>query len=259
MSLILSKVLPTLFFPVGLACLLCLLTGVLALWRKAKSAAVLAFCAAALLYLSASPIVCHFLYRGLERNYPELESYPKVSAIVLLGGAMIAPELPRRHPATNASGDRLLQAMRVWKKGLAPVMVVTGGAIPFVSGYGGDEASLYAALLTELFNVPDSVILKVSTSQNTYEDAREAAKLFENRGLSKDILLVTSAAHMPRAVRLFRKQGFTVHPAPADFRSSVKPPLRWFSLLPAEWALSETSNALHEYVGLAAYALMGRL
>ena len=259
MGLIFSKVLPALLFPVGMVCFLCLLTGILALRRKAKSTVILAFSATAILYLSASPIVCHFLLRGLERNYPEPESYPKVSAIVLLGGAMIPLELPRRHPATNACGDRLLQAARVWKMGLAPEMVVTGGAIPFVTGYGGDEASLYASLLVELFNVPDSSILKVSQSQNTYEDARATAKLFQSRGMGKDILLVTSAVHMPRAVRLFRKQGFTVHPAPADFRSGVKLPLRWFALLPAEWALDETSNALHEYVGLAVYALMGRL
>lgn len=259
MGLIISKVLPALLFPVGLVCLLCLVTGVLALRRKAKNAAILAFSAALLLYLSASPIVCHLLLRGLERNYPEPESYPKVSAIVLLGGAMIAPSPPRRHPATNGCGDRLLQAVRLWKTGLAPKLVVTGGAIPFLTGYGGDEASLYSSLLTELFDVPDSSILKVSESQNTYEDARETAQLFQSRGLEKNILLVTSAAHMPRAVRLFRKQGFTVYPASADFRSGVEFPARWFALLPAEWALDETANALHEYVGLAAYALMGRL
>ncbi len=259
MGLILSKVLPALLFPIGLVCLLCLVTGILALLRKAKSAAILAFSAAGILYLSASPVVCHILLRGLEGQYAELESYPKASAIVLLGGAMIPPEPPRLHPATNSSGDRVLQATRLWRRGIAPKLVVTGGAVPFITGYGGDEASLYASLLTELLGVPDSSIVRVSESRNTYEDAVETAQLFQSCGWKKDILLVTSAVHMPRAVRLFRKQGFTVYPVPADFRSGTAFPGRWFALLPAEWALGETANALHEYVGLAAYAVMGRL
>ncbi|HAO98539.1 MAG TPA: hypothetical protein DCQ83_00685 [Fibrobacteres bacterium] len=259
MGLFLSKLIPALLSPVSLVCLFCLAAGIRALIRRAILVAVLTLLAALILYTSASPIVSRALICGLEKQYPEPESYEKASAVVLLGGAMIAPALPRRHPELNECGDRLLQAARLWQQGLAPVVVTTGGSVPFLTGQSEDDASMYARVLSELFAVPDSAILRVSRSQNTYEDALYTMQLFEKRGMKKDILLVTSATHMPRAAQLFRKQGFIVHPAPTDFRAGEKPLTQPFRFFPVEWALNETVNALHEYMGLAAYKLMGRL
>ncbi len=263
MGFFLSKIFPALLSPVFLTCLLCLAAGILAARRKITSVALLAFAAFLLLYAAASPLVALALTRELEKQYDEQASYPKVRAIVLLGGAMIPDLPPRRHPKVNESGDRLLEAARLWRAGLAPTLIATGGAIPFLTGYDKDEASLYARLLTELFDVPDSAILRVSGSQNTYEDALYVSRLFEKNGMRKEILLVTSAMHMPRAARLFRKQGFTVYPAPTDFRAGSEPLqhplLQPFMMLPSEWALNETADALREYMGLAAYFLMGRL
>ena len=259
MPLILTKVLPALVFPASLTCLLCLLTAILAFRRKARSAGWMALATGLLLYAACSPVVAHYLLRGLERNYPQPETYPRATAIVLLGGAMIPDLPPRKFPETNAFGSRVLQAARLWRSHSAPRMVVTGGAIPFITGYSNDEAGLYAKLLTELFDVPDSAILRVAASQNTFDDARMTRELFDRMALPRDILLVTSAAHMSRAVALFQKQGFTVHPAPADYHAGVAPPDKLFALFPAEWAFNETANALHEYVGFVAYKLMGRL
>ena len=82
--------------------------------------------------------------QGFGKPISEPASYPHAAAIVLLGGAMEPGLPPRQHPEINASGDRVLQADRLWRAGLAPRLVVTGGAIAFVTGYDGDEASLYA-------------------------------------------------------------------------------------------------------------------
>ena len=62
------------------------------------------------------------------------------------------------------------------------------------------------------------------------------------------ILLVTSAWHMRRAARDFERQGFTVIPAPADFRSldSGTGIGRW---LPGAEALALSQVALKEYLG----------
>jgi uncharacterized SAM-binding protein YcdF (DUF218 family) len=203
--------------------------------------------------------VTHVLLRGLERHYPEPESYPKAAAIVLIGGAMVPKLPPRRHPEINAFGDRLLQAARLWRMHQAQWLVTTGGKIPFFQDYEGNEATSYAVLLTELFDVPKDSILKVEAGQNTYGEAVAAVRLFESRGLSKDILLVTSALHMPRAARIYRKQGFIVHPAPTDYHTDTGGSFRFFDLIPNEFALAETAYALHEYLGLAVYKMMGRI
>jgi uncharacterized SAM-binding protein YcdF (DUF218 family) len=259
MLLAVSKLIPALLFPASLAILLCLLVAWLAFRRGARAAGFLAFLTALLMYAAASPIVANRLLLGLERQHPPLAVNPAASAIVLLGGGMAPMLAPRVYPETNAAGDRVMHAARLWKQGLAPVIVPTGGYIGFLTDAPGTEADLYGRLLTEVFGVRDSAVLRMGQSRTTHEDAVFTAELFKERGLAKDILLVTTASHMPRAAALFRKQGFTVHPAPTDFRAETAPGFKFFRLLPSGGALSETTTALHEYVGMWAYRMMGRL
>jgi uncharacterized SAM-binding protein YcdF (DUF218 family) len=259
MLLFLSKVIPAFLFPVGLTILFCVAAAWLAFRAKARAAGFASLAAAALLYTAASPIVSNRLLLSLERKVPPPESYAPAAAIVLLGGGM-APILPEhRFPETNASGDRVLHAARLWKAGLAPVVVATGGYITMLTDAPGTEADLYARLLIDLFGLPDSAVVRMGQSRTTYEDAVLTEKLFAERGLKKDILLVTTASHMPRAAALFRKQGFAVHIAPADFRGDSDPAFKLYRLLPSASSLGETTTALHEIIGTWAYRLMGRM
>jgi uncharacterized SAM-binding protein YcdF (DUF218 family) len=62
-------------------------------------------------------------------------------------------------------------------------------------------------------------------------------------------LLVTSASHVPRAMGLFRKAGFTVDPYPVDWRTRG-----WSDVykLQTDWiaGLDLTDTAAHEWLGL---------
>lgn len=258
MSLVVSKVLPLLLFPVGLTILLCLLSAGLA-WRgfrRASAGAALA--AAVVLYLAACPLVSNALLRGLESRYPPLENPPRATAIVLLGGGMVPPVAPRLHPETNNAGDRLLYAARLWRGGAAPRIVTTGGYIPFMNPAKSGDAQEYARALRELFDVPEEALHLVPESLTTVEDASMTAELFAREGWPRDILLVTSASHMSRAAALFRRQGFEVTPAPTDFvaeERSIQP----FQFLPTVDALARTHMALHEYVGTWVYRVGGKL
>jgi uncharacterized SAM-binding protein YcdF (DUF218 family) len=259
MLLFLSKLLSALLAPVGLVVLLCLFATWLAIRRKAWMPAGAAFLAAALLYTAASPRVANTLVLGLElRNRPALV-YPKAAAIVLLGGGMLPAAAPRLRPETGAAGDRVIHAARLWRQKRAPRLVVTGGYIPYLTRATGSEADLYAEFLTEMFDVPDGSILRVGGSRTTHEDATLSARLFDSLGIKKEILLVTSATHMPRAAALFRKNGFTVHPSPTDFNGRENDPFLLFQLLPSAEALAQTNVALREYVGLWAYRMLGRI
>lgn len=259
MLLTLSKVIPAFLFPAGLVLLLCLVTAWLAFRARARAAGFVALAAAGVLYAAANPIISNWILVGLENQVPTPKDYKPAAAIVLLGGGM-SPYLPaHRHPQTNASGDRVLHAARLWKVNLAPVIVPTGGYITMMIDAPGTEADLYARLLIDLFGVPDSAVLRMGQSRTTHEDAVLTAKLFEERGITKDILLVTTASHMPRAAALFRKQGFKVQIAPTDFRGDTEPTFKFFRLLPSGNALSETTTALHEIIGIWAYKMMGRM
>lgn len=259
MSLILSKVIPAFLFPTGLVLALCLVTAWLAFRRGARAAGLVAMLAALLLYLAASPVVSNRLLLRLEKQYPPSHDNPRAAAIVLLGGGMVPLLAPRVYPETGHAGDRLIHAARLWRQGLAPVLVATGGYIEFLTDAPGTEADLYAHVLTELFGLPDSAVIAMGRSRTTHEDALFTAELFEEAGLDKNILLVTSATHMRRAEALFLKAGFSVTPAPTDYRGETHVRFRMFDLLPRAEALANTTVALHEYLGLWAYRLAGKV
>jgi uncharacterized SAM-binding protein YcdF (DUF218 family) len=91
--------------------------------------------------------------------------------------------------------------------------------------------------------------------RTTSEDALYAAALLKPKPGDK-WLLVTSAAHVPRAVGCFRVAGFQVRPYPVEFRTVQSHPFAGF--VPGTRALHDLDMAAKEWIGLIAYRLMGK-
>jgi len=113
--------------------------------------------------------------------------------------------------------------------------------------------------------IPADAIWLQDQSQNTYEDALYSAEMLHEKGIT-EIILVTSAMHMPRSVALFEKQGLHVIPAPTDFtiteknwqaQMQLKPDLLLLNLIPNSSSLSLTTNVFKEYLGMTIYRLRG--
>ena len=95
---------------------------------------------------------------------------------------------------------------------------------------------------------------------------REARSTWENAVYAKALaqpkpgerwLLVTSAAHMPRAIAVFRKVGFAVEPWPVDYRTAGAGDA-WRPFDAPSEGLKRLETALREWIGLVAYRLTGR-
>jgi uncharacterized SAM-binding protein YcdF (DUF218 family) len=72
------------------------------------------------------------------------------------------------------------------------------------------EADAMAGLLRE-GGVPEHAIVRERRSRDTLENARFAARLLEAHAPgAREVLVVTCAWHLPRAVRLFRRAGLVV-------------------------------------------------
>ena len=262
MFVFLSKLLPLFVFPVGLACLL--LVVALA-WKRAWR--LLVVLALVVLWVGSNRYVAYALVRSLETRYPALDGAPLADAIVVLGGGTRSGDPPRPMTEVNEAGDRLLYAAKLYADGAADVVLVTGGSIEWLQPEGiAPEANDMSALM-QLLGVPNEALWLETASRNTYENALYSRQMLAKEGLN-DILLVTSAMHMPRSVPLFVAQGLRVTPAPTDFLVSDAewqhlwrggPLATLINLLPNVEYLTYTTRCLKAYIGHAVYAWRGWL
>ncbi len=242
----------TLAFLVWLAAFVCLL-----LRRRATALALTVF-AVAILWVASLPAVASSLAAALEAQYPALtvQATPQADAILVLGGALGGAHPPHRPTFDlGPAADRVWHAAALYKAGKARWIVIAAGNQP-------DQADLQIeadaiADMLEALGVPRSAMARETTSRNTLENAANSRKIMEQLRLRR-VLLVTSAQHMPRAVKTFRKvwagSGLELLPASTDVE--VTDPdrspdiLAW--LLPSAGALAATTKLMREYGGLLA-------
>lgn len=265
MFLYLSKLLPLFVYPLGFAAVV--IFGAVLLGRNGRFSRHLLLLALAALWLGGNRWVSKIAAYSLESHYPPLTTLPTADVIVVLGGGTEILLPPRQTYELNASGDRLLYAAWLYQQNVAEHLVVSGGTVPRVQpNVGLTEAEAMGAVLS-IMGVPEEALWLEPLSRNTYENAVLTRELLAEKGIS-EIVLVTSAVHMPRSVALFEKQGFNVTPAPTDYRSTdadwlllktADPLTHFYHFLPNSENLQLTSWAMKEYMGLFIYRLRGWL
>ena len=227
----------------------------LLLWRFSKPFAQFLFVfACCLLFVFSSKLLGQWSFEQLESQFPAVPVKEQSNAdyIVVLGGGIGFPETPRVALEFRYMGDRLLQAARLYRAGKAPKIVVSGGNANPASGRLS-EAEYAAQLLLEL-GVPATAVVLETNSSNTAENAAFTADLL-SEPQKLNLLLVTSAFHMPRAMLAFSSEGFQVIAAPTDFYIPQEKTGLWNRLVPSSTGLALFSNAFHEWVSLQVYRL----
>lgn len=227
-----------------------LLLGLAALWlgRRRLALGVLLLDA---FYLSAFMLMPlgDALLMPLETRFPR-QLPAQVDGIVVLGGGELAEESAHwRQVQLNHSGERLALIPLLARRYPQARIVFSGGSGSALRpGFrGGDVAQEYldglglgARLLIE------------RDSRNTHENALNTIAALG--GIPQgNWLLVTSAYHMPRAMGIFRRQGWNLIPCPVDYHALTPHGAR---LDPGLWEnLRDAQIGLREWVGLAVYYL----
>ncbi|UFP94201.1 YdcF family protein [Gloeobacter morelensis] len=258
MFIYLGKVLPLLFYPLGLSVVLTIAAALAFRFGRAKLAIWLCGAIVLLLGTFSAPIVADALLWSLESQHPEVpvEKSPTAQAIVVLGGALHLPNARHRTYELAEASDRVLHAARLFKAKKAPVVLMSGGNPPFHTRPDQPpEATQMAAFAREL-GVPAGAILTEERSWNTFQNAALSAEVLKPRRIER-ILLVTSASHMPRSVAIFERAGFAVIAASTDVRSGMDLDDWLLAWLPSAAALESSTLALKEWVGLLVYRLRG--
>ena len=196
------------------------------------------------------------LLTPLEDRFPRPPAPEKVDGIVVLGGGLEgAINLARGGYELNSGGDRFVEAAILARRYPEARIVVSGGTGTLILA-GEADADTALRLLTALGVAPERLVLE-NRSRNTHENAAFTREMVTPRP-GETWLLVTSAFHMPRSVALFRKAGFPVLPWPVDYRTSGNEGIGLFRDNPQD-AIQNTTVAIREWIGLAAYHLSGRI
>jgi len=259
---IVKKIVPLLLYPVSL-CLGILILGLFCLWatRRQRLGKVLVTLGTVLLLLLSTSLISSGLLVPLEQRYPallhpETVSWgPKSSTspkwIVVLGGGHVSdPRLPANSQISTTALGRVVEGVRLYKAIPGSKLMLSGGVV-----FDPVPEAEVMAQIAVLLGVKAQDIGLESDSRDTAEEAEVIGRMI---GREK-FILVTSAAHMPRSMALFRKRGLQPIPAPADFlvrESQGFEPRRFF---PGGVPLGQVESALHEYLGLAWAWLRGEI
>ena len=246
MFLTLSKILDVAVEPLAWALALLVLAALLR--RRGWTPWVLAAIGVVQLAVFSMPRVANAVQRAAEAGAATTYRPDVVYDGVIVLSGMVNLEATREHGELDltSTADRVVRAFELWRTGHARMIVLTGGPMP-----GGDSESDELRVALQRWGVPPDAILVDPASRNTRENAIETARLAAARNL-RSLLLITSAAHAPRALGCFRAVGLAPEVLPVDRRG-----VRGGSFVPRTKALAESTAALHELVGRLVYWLVG--
>jgi len=257
-SVYLLKLASWVLYPLSWALLLMILSFMLSFFHRRLLSRATFILALSVLWVAAMPVTGQYALQSLERQYPmqAMDTMTTADAIVLLGGGMGGEAPPERlHPDLGDAADRVWYAAQLYLAGKAPIIIASGGVFSW-KGEVQTEAAAMRQLLGQL-SVPMQAIVDEGRSLTTVENAANSGVIL-NQLSAKRVLLVTSASHMPRALKVFQKQlpDVVFVPATTDVRALPLEAslLNW---LPSAGGLARTTEAWHEWVGYIMYTFKG--
>jgi len=252
-----KKIIGPLFFPLSL-CLEIFIVGLILLWftKKIRTGKVVISIGVVLFVLFSYGALPKLLLKPLEQQYPpisQLKDLPKVKWIIVLsGGYTYDPQIPVTSQLFHSSLFRLVEGIRLHNLIPGSKLILSGG--PLFDPV--PESEIMANIARDLGVRRENMILE-SVSRDTEGQAGLIQKIVGN----DRFILVTSAAHMPRSMALFRKLGMQPIPAPANYRikesqgEKINPAMFFLQVD----GLEKSTTAIYEYLGLAWAKLRGRI
>jgi uncharacterized SAM-binding protein YcdF (DUF218 family) len=138
------------------------------------------------------------------------------SAIIVMGAAQW-----NGVPSPVLKG-RLDHAADLYDRGVAPVIIVTGGkqvGDAVTQGYSGYE-------YLRAKGVPEDAIKVEVDGTNSFEELSASAHIMKQAGLPSDVVIVTDPYHSYRVDSIAHEVGLDPHVSPTDLPSSINQLIR---------------------------------
>ena len=224
--------------------------------RRRWGRALLSMGLAGLVIIAVTPLPV-WLLLPLEQRFPQEmpEHLQPIDGIIVLGGAIMPTGSPEhRSPQLTREAERLTVLPGLMRRFPDVPVIFTGGS--------GDprrpddrEGPFVLDLLAD-WGVDTARVTLEEQSRTTWENAVNSRPLIKARG--GRWLLVTSAAHMPRSMGVFRTAmpdtQFVAYPVGFNANRADL----WRFGLNLSDNLDRLENAAYEWRGLVAYRLAGR-
>ena len=234
--MLLTKILQQLLVPSSFLLFLAFLGLIfLFIFKKKFFGRLLMFLAVLLYYLFSITPVSNFLLASLENKYSPLslgEIQEADRVVLLLGG--------RESDVLRGS-----EVLRIAHLKNQKVEIIISGTDPLLAG--SEEALGLKQFFVNRGLKEENIIIE-GQSRNTWENTRNAKELVGE----EPFFLVTSAYHMMRAEKEFKKIETKPIPAPTDFKIKTEK-YNVFDFLPDSLNLRNCDLALHEYLGILWY------
>lgn len=192
---------------------------------------------------SPLPDACLRYLETRERFYQPSSGEPLDAVLVLGGGTVFSP----RRPAVACSGDRVVHGAELYMQGQIRRLLTSGSPLDGLA----ENASKQTTEIWTKLGIPREAITQLD-ARNTSEEIAALKKWLDSAQSARSadrplrIGVLTSAWHLPRAMRLARAQGFEPVAIAADYRSYEE--VHFADRLPTGRNLDRLAVAAHEFL-----------
>jgi uncharacterized SAM-binding protein YcdF (DUF218 family) len=239
------------FMPLPLGMLFILLGLIFILLRRQKPAVITLLCSLSIFLFFGYGLPARSRLHDMERQYPPLllaqlpeAQRQQIKFVVVLGSGHVSdPAVPETGQLGTSSLYRLFEGIRLHRELPESWLVVSGGASQ------GDPLANAAVTgrTAQQLGVDGGRLVIEDRPRDTVEEARLLAPLLKDA----PFIIVTSAAHMGRAMKIFQAEGLRPLAAPTDFILKDRQRLSSASLLPSSFNLGLSEQVVYEWLGSA--------
>jgi len=243
MGFVLKKIVSGFLQPSSLVLYLLFLGIMMSFFRRRRRASlVLLIASLSLGVLSVFSWIPNAVLGRLEQKFTPYESTkPDPQWILVLGQGFSAeagvPDSSRVNATMHA---RLAEALRIMRGSESMTMLVSIAGLESI-----EEKEVWWAFWCESVNLPQERTLIIADAKDTWDELNAA---LEHMG-QEPFVLVSSASHLPRAVRMAVRLGACPIPAPCDYKA-LQPQNRYGFFIPSSRNTARLEQALDEYVGM---------
>lgn len=200
-----------------------------------------------LFLLCSTSYLPDYLTNKLERKYPPFDllnnsiDTGKVLIHVLGSGYTLDKRLPANAQLGLVALGRLAEGIRIHRDIKNSVIICSG-----YSPLGLETQAQVTKRAAIVLGVEADRLQTLNTPSTTMEEAEALGEKFNK---TSQLIIVTDAIHMPRAMKLFKREGFNAIAAPTNYKVNEGPTQSEIKWWPSMGNIELMNYVIHEYLG----------